>query len=58
MRRLEALLYLVAQNFELFSKIQDQNKKDKKPVEVDVLSKAYLIIPLLCRSNSGWTVFL
>jgi hypothetical protein len=37
MRRLEALLYLVAQNFELFSKIQDQN--EKKPKVGDVLSK-------------------
>ncbi len=29
MRRLEAFLYLAAKNFELFSKIQDQNKKTK-----------------------------
>jgi hypothetical protein len=31
MRRMEALLYLAAQNFILFSKIQDQNlKKNQK----------------------------
>jgi hypothetical protein len=29
MRRLEALLYLEVQNFELFSKIQDQSEKIK-----------------------------
>jgi hypothetical protein len=35
-RRLEAFLYFVAQNLELFTKIQD--KKNIKPVAVDVLS--------------------
>jgi hypothetical protein len=29
-RRLEAFLYFAAQNFELFTKIQDKNKKNKK----------------------------
>jgi hypothetical protein len=29
MRRLEAFLYLAAQNFELIEKMQDQNKKFK-----------------------------
>jgi hypothetical protein len=39
MRRLEAFLYLAAQNFELFSKIQKKKrKKEKKTVAVDVLS--------------------
>ncbi len=28
--------YLVANNFELFSEIQDQNKKNEKPIAVDV----------------------
>jgi hypothetical protein len=46
MRRLEAFLYGSAQNFELFSKIQDQNGKIKKPIGVDVLSEAYPMIPL------------
>jgi hypothetical protein len=46
MRRLEAFLYLTAQNFELFRK-----KRFKKPIAVDVLSEAYPMIPLSCRSN-------
>jgi hypothetical protein len=33
--------FLAAQNFELFSSIQDQNQKNQKPVAVDVLFKAY-----------------
>ncbi len=37
MRRLGVFLYLAAQNFKLFSKIQDQNFKIK-PVAVDVFS--------------------
>jgi hypothetical protein len=48
-RRLEAFLYLAAQNFNLFSKIQDQNLKNQKPIAVDVLS--YQMVPLSCRSN-------
>jgi hypothetical protein len=39
MRRWEAFLYLAAQNFELFSEIQDQNKKYEKPL---ALSEAYI----------------
>ncbi len=34
-------LYLAAENFELFYKIQNQNKKIKKPIVVDVLPEAY-----------------
>jgi hypothetical protein len=37
--RLEAFLYLAAQNFELFTKIQDKNKNIKKSKAVAVLSK-------------------
>jgi hypothetical protein len=40
-RRLEAFLYLAAQNFELFSNIQDKKLKNQKPIAVDVLFKAY-----------------
>jgi hypothetical protein len=43
---LDAFLYEAAQNFYLFSNIQDQNKKNKKPIEVDGLFKAYPMIPL------------
>jgi hypothetical protein len=47
MRRLEAFLYGSAQNFELNSKLQDQNEKiKKKPIVVDVLSEAFPMIPL------------
>ncbi len=45
--RLEAFLYLAAQNFELFSKIQDK----KKPVAVDALFEAHSMIRLSCTSN-------
>jgi hypothetical protein len=41
----------VAQNFELFSKIQDQNEKIKKPIAVDVHSETYPMIPFSCTSN-------
>jgi hypothetical protein len=40
-------VYLAAQNFELFSNIQEQNKKNKKPtVVVDVLFKTYPMVQL------------
>jgi hypothetical protein len=42
-RRLDSFLYEAAQNFELFSNIQDQ---DQKHIAVDVLFKAYPMIPL------------
>ena len=45
-RRLDSFLYEAAQNFELFSNIQDQNLKNQKHVAVDVLFKAYPMIPL------------
>jgi hypothetical protein len=51
MKRLEAFLYLAAQNFKLFSKILDQNKKLKKLIVFDVFSEAYSWIPRSCRSN-------
>ncbi len=51
LKRLEAFLYLAAQNFELFYKIQDQNKKIKKPIAVEDLSEAYLMVPISFRSN-------
>jgi hypothetical protein len=47
---LEAFLYEAAQNFEVrvFSNIQDQNKKIKKPIAVAVLFKAYPMVPHTC----------
>jgi hypothetical protein len=39
-------LYEAAQSFEVFSNIQNLNKKIKKPIAVDVLFKAYPMIPL------------
>jgi hypothetical protein len=50
-RRLETFLYLAAQNFELFTKIQDQNSRLKKRIAVDVLFEAYPMIPFSYRSN-------
>ncbi len=32
-------------------KIQDQNLKNQKPMAVDVLFRAYPMVPLSCRSN-------
>jgi hypothetical protein len=40
-RRLDSFLYEAAQNFELFSNIQDQNLKNQKHVAVDVLFKTF-----------------
>jgi hypothetical protein len=39
-------LYEAAQNFEVFSNIQNKKFKNKKPVAVDVLFKAYQKVPL------------
>jgi hypothetical protein len=39
-------MYEADQNFELFSNIQDQNLKNQKHIAVDVLSKAFPMIPL------------
>ncbi len=41
---LELFLYEVAQNFELCSKIKDQNLKNQKPLEVSVIFKACPIV--------------
>jgi hypothetical protein len=43
------ILYEAAQNFEAFSNIQVKLKNRKA---VDVLFKAYPMVPLSCRSNS------
>ncbi len=40
------ILYEAAQNFKVFSNIQDQNKKIKKHIVVVLLFKAYPMIPL------------
>ncbi len=46
-RKLDSFLHDAAQNFELLSSIQDK----KNPIAVDVLFKAYPMVPLSCRSN-------
>jgi hypothetical protein len=46
-RRLDSFL----QNFELLSSIQDQKVKNHKTIAVDVLFKAFPMVPLSCRSN-------
>jgi hypothetical protein len=48
---LEVFLYEPAQDFELDLNIQDQNLKKQKPLALDVLSEAYPMVPLSCRSN-------
>jgi hypothetical protein len=54
-RKLDLFLHEAAQNFELLSNIQDPNHKINKPTAVDVLFKAYPMVPLSCRSNlAGW----
>ncbi len=45
-RRLDSFMYEAAQNFELFSNIQDQNLKNQKHLAVYVLFKAYPMIQL------------
>jgi hypothetical protein len=47
-RRLDSFLHEVAQIFELLFKIQYLNHK---PIAVDVLFKAYQMVPLSCRFN-------
>ncbi len=51
-RRFDSFLHEAAQNFELLSntvfKIKNKNKKN---LVVDVLFKAYPMVPLSCRSN-------
>jgi hypothetical protein len=51
---LEAFLHEAAQNFEVVSscfKYSELKLKSQKPVVVDVLFKAYPMVPLSCRSN-------
>ncbi len=51
---MEAFLYEAAQNFDLFSNIQDQKLKNQKHIAVDVLFNAY---PMTLRLiQSGRTV--
>ncbi len=50
-RRLDSFLYEAVQNFEVFSNIQKWIEKIKKHIAVDVLFKAYPMVPLSCRSN-------
>ena len=49
-RRLDSLLHEAAQNLNFYQifKIKNQNQK---PIAVDVLLKAYPMVPLSCRSN-------
>jgi hypothetical protein len=47
-RKLDSFLNEAAQYFEAYSNIQVCNKK---PIAVDVLFKAYPMIPRSCRSN-------
>jgi hypothetical protein len=46
---LEVFLYEAAQNFELFLNIK--KSKNQKSIVIDVLFKAYSMVPLSCRSN-------
>jgi hypothetical protein len=46
-RRWDSFLGEAAENFELLSNIQIKNQK---PIAVDLLFKAYPMVPLSCRS--------
>jgi hypothetical protein len=50
-RRLDSFLQEAAQNFELFIKHSRSKIKNKKPIAVDILFKAYPMVTLSCRSN-------
>jgi hypothetical protein len=50
-RKLDSFLYDAAQNFEVFSDIPKVKLKNQNHKVVDVLFKAYPMIPLSCRSN-------
>jgi hypothetical protein len=50
-RRLDSFLHEVAQNFEGFFKYSRVKLQNQKPIAVDVLFKAYPMVPLSCRSN-------
>ncbi len=50
-RRLDSFLYEVAQNFEVFSNIFKTEITNQKLIAVDVLFKAYRMVPLSCRSH-------
>jgi hypothetical protein len=53
--RLDSFLHEVAENYELLSNIPRSKIKNKKPIAVDVLFKAYPLASLSCRSNlAGW----
>ncbi len=53
MRRLDGFLYEAEKNFEIFSQVQDQNKKIKNlyRIAVDVLFYGHPVIPHSCTSN-------
>jgi hypothetical protein len=50
-RRLDSFLHEAAQNFELCIKYSRSKIKKQKPIAVDVLFRAYPMVPLSCRSN-------
>ncbi len=49
-RRLDSFLHEAARNFEVFQ-IFNRRLKNQKPITVDVLFKAYPMVPLSSRSN-------
>jgi hypothetical protein len=50
-RILDSFLHEASQNFELLSNILRSKIKNKKPIAVDDLFKAYPMVPLSCGSN-------
>jgi hypothetical protein len=50
-RRLSAFLHEAAQNLELFIKYSGSKIKNKKPLAVDVVFRAYPMVPHSYRSN-------
>ncbi len=51
MRRLDRFLFEAAKNFEGLKKFKIKIKNKYLNIAVDVLSQAYLMVPLSCRSN-------
>jgi hypothetical protein len=49
-RRVDLFLLEANQNFKLFIKYSRPKIKNKKPMAIDVLFKAYSKVPLSCRS--------
>jgi hypothetical protein len=54
-QEVDSFLYVAAQNFEVFQIFNTEMKSQKPIIAVDVLFKAYPMVPISCRYNlAGW----